>query len=142
MSSAATAFEKDAEMVDAAMVEISFNVDANSVEAPYVETSVLGEAAWAAAASVEGLSFKADVIERRLMTQNFEPHECIRQVKQLVDTFDHNMSPIEWAASIVVREINMFELAERKRLSLKLLYVDCKTNHQLLIVEQVLQHNG
>ena len=129
-------------MVDAAMVETPSNVDAGSVEAPSVETSVVHEAAWSAAASVEGLSFKSNVIERRMMNQNIEPHECIRQVKQLVDTFNHDKSPIEWAASIVVREINMFELAERKRLSLKLLYVDCKTNHQLLNVEQVLQHNG
>jgi hypothetical protein len=138
-------FSADAKMVEAPSgVETSaVEQAAVAVEAPSgVETSAVEQAAWWTAASVEGLFTKSDVIERRMMNESIEVHESIRQIKQLVDTYNHDKSSVEWAAAIVVRELNMFELAERKRLSLELLYVDCKTNNQLLNVEQVLQHNG
>ena len=55
------------------------------------------------------------MIERRFMTQNIELHESMKQIKQLLDTYDHNLSSIQWMAQNLVRELNMFELAERGR---------------------------
>ena len=128
-------FEKvDAEMADAASVEsakgetpagdeAASGEASSGVEAgaPHVETYGVETAVWWTEAAVEGVLSKSDVIERRVMTGSMEVHESIRQAKQLVDTYNHNLSDIDWAAAIVIRELNMFELAERKRLSLELL---------------------
>ena len=60
---------------------------------------------------------KLSIIERRIMNDTIEIHESIRQIKVAVDVYNHNVSDLNWFAAIVVRELNMFELAERRRLS-------------------------
>ena len=119
--------------LEAASVGAPSGVETVALE---VETAEVNQAVWRTAAIVEGVLGKSDMIERRMMTGNIELHESVRQLKQLVDTFNQDLSPIDWAAAITVRELNMFELAERKRLSLELLYVDCKTNNQLLMLSK------
>jgi hypothetical protein len=52
-----------------------------------------------------------------MMKSNFEVHETIRQVKIVLDVYDHNQSGVEWFANIWHRELMSFEMAERKRLS-------------------------
>ena len=78
--------------------------------------------------SVEGVSFKSEVIEKRLMNQCLELHESIRQIKHCVEVFKHHISHIDWMASIVVRELTSFELAERRRYSVFLLRHIAKLN--------------
>jgi hypothetical protein len=51
------------------------------------------------------------------MKSEFEVHETIRQVKIVLDVYDHNQSGVEWFANIWHRELMSFEMAERKRLS-------------------------
>ena len=60
---------------------------------------------------------KLSITERRMMNDTIEVHESIRQIKVAVDVCNHNVSDLNWFAAIVVRELNMFELAERRRLS-------------------------
>ncbi len=60
---------------------------------------------------------KLSIIERRAMNDAIEVHESIRQIKVAVGVYNHNVSDLNWFAAIVVRELNMFELAERRRLS-------------------------
>ena len=60
---------------------------------------------------------KLSIIERRIMNDTIEIHESIRQIKVAVDVYNHNVSDLNWFSAIVVRELNMFELAERRRLS-------------------------
>ena len=60
---------------------------------------------------------KLSIIERRMMNDTIEVHESIRQTKVAVDVYNHNVSDLNWFSAIVVRELNMFELAERRRLS-------------------------
>ncbi len=134
MSSLASFEFVDSEMTEAgSTVGDPSGLEAASVGAPSgvetvaleVETAEVNQAVWRTAGIVEGVLGKSDMIERRMMTGSMEVHESIRQVKQLVDTYNHKLSDIAWMSSIVVRELNMFELAERKRLSLEPLYVDC-----------------
>ena len=58
---------------------------------------------------------KNDMIERRLMNSCIEVHETVRQIKCLVDVFNHAKSDLDWMSRIVTRELNTFELAERRR---------------------------
>ena len=51
------------------------------------------------------------------MKSEFEVHETIRQVKIVLDVYDHNQSGVEWFANIWHRELMSFEMAERKRLT-------------------------
>ena len=76
--------------------------------------------------SIESVFGKNEMIERRLMNQSIEVHETIRQIKMCVDVFNHSLSSIDWMSSIVCRELNCFELAERKRHSVaNTPHVDC-----------------
>ena len=60
---------------------------------------------------------KLSVIEERLMKDTFQIHECVRMIKQAVDTYNEKLADLNWLSSIVIRELNTFELAERRRLS-------------------------
>ena len=60
---------------------------------------------------------KLTVIEERLMKDTFQIHECVRMIKQAIDTYKEELADLNWLSSIVIRELNTFELAERRRLS-------------------------
>ena len=60
---------------------------------------------------------KLTVIEERLMKDTFRIHECVRMIKQAIDTYKEQLADLNWMSSIVIRELNTFELAERRRLS-------------------------
>ena len=60
---------------------------------------------------------KLSIMEKRMLNDAIEVHESIRQIKIAVDVYNHNVSDLNLFAAIVVRELNMFELAERRRLS-------------------------
>ena len=73
---------------------------------------------------VENIEFEAEmaakklsVIEERLMKDTFQIHECVRMIKQAIDTYKEELADLNWLSSIVIRELNTFELAERRRLS-------------------------
>ena len=51
------------------------------------------------------------------MKDTFQIHECIRMIKQAVDTYNEDVADLSWLSSIVIRELNTLELAERRRLS-------------------------
>jgi hypothetical protein len=80
-----------------------------------VETPSLSETMMWTCGAVESVFGKNEMIERRLMNQCIEVHETIRQIKMCVDVYDHNKSPIDWMSAIVCRELNSFEIADRKR---------------------------
>ena len=60
---------------------------------------------------------KSTVIEERLMKDTFQIHECVRMIKQALDLYNEKLADLNWLSSIVIRELNTFELAERRRLS-------------------------
>ena len=61
------------------------------------------------------IEHQSDIIERRLMNQSIEPHECMKQIKKCVYVFDHQLSSIHCMASSVVGVLRGFELAEQRR---------------------------
>ena len=60
---------------------------------------------------------KLTVIEERVMKDTFQIHECVRMIKQAIDTYKEDRSDLNWLSSVIIRELNTFELAERRRLS-------------------------
>jgi hypothetical protein len=77
---------------------------------------------------MEGVNFKSELIEKRLMNQTLELHECIGQIKHCVKVFKQDLSNLDWMASIIVRELNTFELAERQRYGVFLSRLIAKLN--------------
>ena len=61
--------------------------------------------------AVELSAVRNDAAERRLMTQDYKVHECLRGVVQLLTTYKDNCSGVEWIVAVYVREINAFEEA-------------------------------
>ena len=66
--------------------------------------------------AVELSAIRNDAAERRLMTQDYKVHECLRHVVQLITTYKDSCSGLEWFVSVYVREINAFEEAEIERM--------------------------
>jgi hypothetical protein len=60
---------------------------------------------------------KLTVIEERLMKDTFQLHECVRMIKTAIDTYKEDLADLNWLSSVIIRELNTFELAERRRLS-------------------------
>jgi hypothetical protein len=60
---------------------------------------------------------KLSIIEKRIMNNSIELHECIRQIKYALDSYNDTKSDLSWFSSVIIRELNQFELAERRRLS-------------------------
>ena len=60
---------------------------------------------------------KLTVLEERMMKDTFQLHECVRMIKQAIDTYKEDRSDLNWVSSVTIRELNTFELAERRRLS-------------------------
>ena len=55
--------------------------------------------------------------EFRLMYIKEKLNECMRMCHTCVSTFEDRRSSIEWMAGIILRELNVFEDAERERLA-------------------------
>jgi hypothetical protein len=51
------------------------------------------------------------------MNDTLQIHECIRMITAALDVFNEDVSDLNWFSSIIIRELNTFELAERRRLS-------------------------
>ena len=66
--------------------------------------------------AVQSSAIRNDAAERRLMTQNYKVHECLRHVVQLLTTYKDSCSGVEWFVSVYVREINAFGEAELERM--------------------------
>ena len=64
------------------------------------------------------LNGKNTAMELRLMYLDLEMAECLRQMQNCIDVYNHDCSGIEWLAGILNRELQKFEKVERKRLSL------------------------
>ena len=60
---------------------------------------------------------KLIVIEERMMKDTFQLHECVRMIKQAIDNYKEDRSDLNWLSPVIIRELNTFELAERRRLS-------------------------
>ena len=60
---------------------------------------------------------KLSIIEKRIMNNSIEVHETIRQIKYALDSYNDTKSDLSWFSSVIIRELNQFELAERRRLS-------------------------
>ena len=60
---------------------------------------------------------KLSIIEKRIMNNSIELHECIRQIKYALDSYNDTKSDLSWFSSVIIRELNQFELAEHRRLS-------------------------
>jgi hypothetical protein len=65
-------------------------------------------------------------IEGRMMKSEIKIHETMRQIKMVLDVYDHKRCGLKWFANILHRELSSFEMAERKRLSysIKLSLID------------------
>ena len=55
-------------------------------------------------------------VESRLMYQEINVDESIRQVKHAIEVFNVLKSPVNWFANIVQRELSQYEKIERRRL--------------------------
>jgi hypothetical protein len=60
---------------------------------------------------------KLTVIEERMMKDTFQVHECVRMIKTAIDTYNQDLADLNWLSAVIIRELNTFELAERRRLS-------------------------
>jgi hypothetical protein len=60
---------------------------------------------------------KLTVIEERMMKDTFQVHECVRMIKTAIDTYNEDLADLNWLSAVIIRELNTFELAERRRLS-------------------------
>lgn len=60
---------------------------------------------------------KLTVIEERMMKDTFQVHECVRMIKTAIDTYKEDLADLNWLSAVIIRELNTFELAERRRLS-------------------------
>ena len=58
---------------------------------------------------------KLSIIEKRIMNNSIELHERIRQIKYALDSYNDTKSDFSWFGSVIIRELNQFELAERRR---------------------------
>ena len=52
-----------------------------------------------------------------MMKSEIKVHETMRQIKMVLDVYDHKRCGLKWFANILHRELSSFEMAERKRLS-------------------------
>ena len=57
------------------------------------------------------------VIEETMMKDTFQVHECVRMIKTAIDTYNQDLADLNWLSAVIIRELNTFELAERRRLS-------------------------
>lgn len=60
---------------------------------------------------------KLTVIEERMMKDTFQVHECVRMIKTAIDTYNQDLADLNWLSAVIIRELNTFELAERRRLN-------------------------
>ena len=52
-----------------------------------------------------------------MMKDTFQVHECVRMIKTAIDTYNQDLADLNWLSAVIIRELNTFELAERRRLS-------------------------
>ena len=71
-------------------------------EKPKLATKDMPAEASLARAVENSIEHQSDIIERRLMNQSIEPHECMKLIKQCVDD---QLSRIDCMASCVVGEL-------------------------------------
>ena len=79
---------------------------------------------------------KLSIIEKRIMNSYIEVHEVIRQIKNALDVYNDTKSDLSWFSSIIIRELNQFELAERRRLSFDVQAGFVKIEHCKEIVQK------
>jgi len=67
---------------------------------------------------LEGVYDKNSSIEMRLMYKDLELSECVRQLHNCIEVYNHDCSGLEWCAGIFLRELGKLEKIERQRLSM------------------------
>ena len=55
------------------------------------------------------LNNKNTAMELRLMYLDLEMAECLRQIQNCLDVYNHDCSGVEWCAGIINRELGKFE---------------------------------